>query len=446
MKRCLLPVSLLFILCACSSPDLSPSLSSSAIEKVRFNALISCLGDTPLPASLMNESAFTVVDYFGEPASLGNSDLGASKLQDPWCLLTVDVTSSSPDEAFDRLSDVLNTEPGVWLRNLSQESKQYGQDQGVQSFDPDCDDLVEINNEASAALPLNISDLRPMLGVHNPDLTGKGSTIAVFDSGVRQPKKFVAASEVASFSRNFLGHDYPAADPKRHDIVDTFDCSQTPYQDKHGSLVTEIISTLAPGADQIMFKVCDDDGTCPSSSIAKALLLLSNDYENFPRIDIVNMSFGANLTQEDPVLRAILERMTGMNYETLIVTSIGNSAGAAAHYPADYHYLNYGMIPVAAAKKVAQGGAWQLAEFNTQPVLERTKTSLLAAPGVRLRLAQGNPEGVTGTSFAAPVVAAMAAVERQHRPRHNTTAISLHMNLLEHAQPLGEFKFVQFND
>jgi len=90
--------------------------------------------------------------------------------------------------------------------------------------------------------------------------------------------------------------------------------------------------------------------------------------------------------------------------------------------------------------------AWQLAGFNTRPVTERKGLDLLAAPGVRLELAQGTPEGVTGTSFAAPVVSAMAALERQHRPLFNTTGLSLHTNLLNSAKPFGTFKLVQFSD
>lgn len=446
MKRGLLPVLLLFALCACSSPESSPSLDSSSVEKVRFNALISCLGDKSLPSGLTDENAFTVIDYFGEPASLGHPDLGASKLQDPWCLLTIDVTGSSADEAFDALRHVLNTEPSIWLRSLSPESKQYGQDPGVHSFDPQCDDVAAMDTEASDALPLNAADLRSQLGVHNPDVTGEGTTIAVLDGGVERPWRFRNASDVAGFSRTFLTPDYLSAGDKRFDIKDRFDCAQTPHQDGHGSLVTEVISSVAPGADQIMFKVCDDSGTCPSSSIAKALLYMSNDYENFPKIDIVNMSFGGNLAQ-DEILRQLLERMIGMNFETLIVASVGNSADAPAHYPADYFDLHHGIVPVAAAKKVAPSqDAWQLAEFNTQPIMERKGTSLLAAPGVRLRLNRGNPKGITGTSFAAPVVSAMAALERQHRPLHNTTGLSLHTNLINSAKPFGTFKLVQFND
>ena len=445
MKRYLLSVSLLFFLCACSSPDTSP-LSTSNVEKARFNALISCLGDKPLPASLTNENAFTVVDYFGEPASLGNSGLGASQLQDPWCLLTVDVTGYPADEAFNILSDVLNTEPTIWLRTLALESQSYTQDRGAHWFDPDCDDLAAMEAEASSALSISADSLRSQLGVHNPDVTGEGVTIAVLDGGVGQPWKFRNASKVAGFSRNFLSPDYPGASNKRSDIKDRFDCDQTAHRDGHGSLVTEIISSVAPGADQMMLKVCDDNGACPSSSVAKALLLLSNDYENFPKIDIVNMSFGGNLAQ-DEMVRQLIERMIGMNFETLIVTSVGNSADAPAHYPADYFDLHHGIIPVAAAKKVAPAqDAWQLAEFNTRPVMARKGPDLIAAPGVGLELNRGNPEGITGTSFAAPVVSAMAALERQHRPLFNTTALSLHTNLLNSAEPFGTFKLVQFND
>lgn len=442
MKRYLLPASFLLCLCACGSPDLT-SLSTSAVEKVRFNALISCLGDAAQPADLIEDETFEVIDYFGEVASLGHPDLGKSQLGDPWCLLTVDVQGYSADEAFRKLKDALDTEPDVMLRVLSRESKRHKQDRGLRSFDPGCRDLGEFNQEASSALPIEVRDLRAQLGVGNSQLKGQGITVAMLDGGVQQPD-FTKRSRAASFSRSFLAPDYPTASGTRHAIEDGFDCEQTPYKDAHGSLVSEIIRSIAPDANQVMFKVCDDEGYCPDSSIAKALLYLSNDYRGFPTIDVLNMSFGGDLAQEDLILRALLERMTGMNHETLIVASIGNDTGASNHYPADYYDLHKGMIPVAAAKKTGQ--EWQLAEFNPPAVIDHTQEKMLAAPGVRLKLTQGNPEGVTGTSFAAPVVSAVAALERQHRPAYNTTAMSLHMNLLNQAGTLGAFKFVHFRE
>ena len=440
----LLPVSLLLLLCACSSPNLSPSLSTSAVEKTRFNALISCLGSATQPAKLIDNEAFRVVDYFGEVASLGHRNLGKSQLDDPWCLLTVDVQGYPADEAFLKLKAALDTQPKIILRLLSRESKQYEQDRGVRSFDPSCGDLKEIDQEANAALPILASGLRARLGMSDPQLSGQGMTVAVLDGGVRQAG-FTKSSRAAGFSRSFLGTDYPTASTTRHDIADRFDCKETPYRDAHGSLVSEIIRSVAPDANQVMFKVCNDAGYCPDSSIAKALLYLSNDYQNFPKVDVVNMSLGADVTQEDPILRALLERMTGVNYGTLLVASLGNNMGAPNHYPADYYELHHGLIPVAAAKETAKN-SWQLADFNSKALLERSRASLLAAPGVRLKLTQGNPAGVTGTSFAAPVVSAVAVLERQRRPLQNLTAVELHINLLNSAKPLGDTKLVRFSD
>lgn len=443
MKHYLLPISLLFLLCACSSTELSPSLSTSAVEKTRFNALISCLDDTAQPADLIDNRAFEVVDYFGEVASLGHPQLGKSQLDDPWCLLTVDVQGYPAAEAFLELKAALDMHPKIMLRLLSRESKEHGQDRGAHSFDPGCEDFTEADTERGAALPIRVSSLRTRLGVRDPQLLGQGTTVAMLDGGVQQAD-FMNFSHAASFSRSFLGTDYPSASITRHELQDGFDCEQTPYSDAHGSLVSEIIRSIAPDANQVMFKVCDDEGYCPDSSIAKALLYLSNDYQNFPKIDVLNLSFGGNLDKEDLILRALLERMTGMNHETLVVASIGNDAAAPNHYPADYYDLHHGLIPVAAAEQVS--GAWQPAAFNPRAVLERCQAQALLAPGVRLKLSGGNPEGVTGTSFAAPIVSAVAALERQRRPLQNQTATELHLNLLNNAKPIGEAKFVQFGD
>ena len=419
-------------------------MSTSAVEKTRFNALISCLGSAARPAELVADRAFSVVDYFGEVASLGHPGLGKSQLGDPWCLLTVDVQGYPADEAFRKLKAALDTQPKIMLRLLARESGQHEQDRGVRSFDPGCKTLTEVDIEASAALPTSVKGLRARLGVSDSQLSGQGVTVVMLDGGVRQAG-FTKASRAASFSRSFLGKDYPTASTTRHDLADRFDCKETPYRDAHGSLVSEIVRSIAPDADQMMLKVCNDAGYCPDSSIAKALLYLSNGYQNFPKVDVINLSLGADVTQEDPILRALIERMTGINYGTLLVASLGNNAGAPNHYPADYFELHRGLIPVAAAKETAKD-TWQLADFNSRALLERSRASLLAAPGVRLKLTQGNPAGVTGTSFAAPVVSAVAALERQRRPLQNLTATELHLNLLGSAKPMGETKFVQLGN
>ena len=103
-----------------------------------------------------------------------------------------------------------------------------------------------------------------------------------------------------------------------------------------------------------------------------------------------------------------------------VITSNGNGPNAPAHYPAGYSSgtPTPGSLDniVAVAASARKNGAWSMAGFNTRNAeifAPGTNVCVQTATGFRCDpTATTQPEniGTTGTSFAAPVVAGMAAL------------------------------------
>jgi subtilisin family serine protease len=262
-------------------------------------------------------------------------------------------------------------------------------------------------------------------------------TIAVIDGGTE------TGSSISGVSRQFVETDYPNLNPNVSDSQDNFDCSQTSYVDGHGKLVTGIIKTVAPEAKIIMLKACNKDGLCSISSIAKALLYLRNRYSGFPTVDVVNMSFGGLPKTGDPISQAIIMDMKLSQPGTLLVASVGNTRDASNHFPAALSLQNNTLLPVAATKLIS--GGWSLASFNTCTVLIEAGIEPFGAPGVNLLISDGyGTRNITGTSFAAPIVSAMAALKRQNNPVGLKSGSSLLQNLRNTAQNISNFKLVRY--
>jgi subtilisin family serine protease len=397
------------------------------VSKGRINALLECTTSTLIKLQKrLLPSSFKLLDYFGDRRSVSNSSLGVSQHQHPWCLAVVGFKNLATEAALKQL-DLLLT--GLPIVALSPDFYIYSTDPRVRSFDANCSS-DQLTQEAVGVTPVYQDELRSLLGVGHSTITGRGVTVAVLDGGVRQADTFLQRPGFAKLSRRFLENDYPVPSAKASDIEDDFDCKDTPYVDGHGSLVTRIIQTIAPDASVIMLKVCDKEGLCLTSSLTKALLYLRNHYQGFPHIDIVNMSFGG-LIGENKVFETLLFDLMQAEPQMFFVASLGNHPDDEAHYPAQYQDYFDSIIGVAAAKALTQPGnvTWKLASFNTQVALHKNPFGFpLAAPGVAVHLDDlGNPGGISGTSFAAPMVTAVAALERQRYPAMSSSDLRLHL-------------------
>ncbi len=384
----------------------------------RINVLLRCaalkdsvnhpdLPESPqVPATI---EGFSVVDYFGNAGSLYHSGLGNSLHPDPWCLMVIGFSAESTEQAIVNLKQRFY-QAGIEIVAIAPDYYIYGNDPGGHSFDTDCSQQGRLALEAAKSKQISEDELRAIVGAQTSSLTGKGVTVALIDGGVANPETFFTSSPEATFSRRFTGTDYLQSDPDALNIQDDFDCSNTPFFDGHGSLVARIVNKIAPSAKLIALKACNFEGLCSTSSIAKALLYLRNNYEGFPKVDIINMSFGGPL-ESNPVFEQILKDLI-TSKDILFVASSGNNPDDKAHYPAQYQSLFPNVVATAALKQINATASWQLASFNTKMVLFSKLDGLpMGAPGVAIKLEGiGSPSGITGTSFAAPVLTGVAAL------------------------------------
>jgi len=398
----------------------------SSATTLHLNALTPCIGGAARIASALSGSGLTLKDYF-EP-----TEMGPARTHQPWCLAVFDAPSG---QTLERTRQILNArlaqQAGLHSFALAEVTPALNTDPGTPSFDADCQNQDALQREASTSLPLALEQLPTVLGGRIDPRAGQGFTVAVIDGGVR-------GQAVARGSRTFLGTE--AANRNPGDITDRFDCAGTPFLDGHGSSVTQIIRTLSPGADLLALKACDDQGRCPTTSVAKALLYLHNRYTLLPEVSVVNMSFGGLPGSGDPVIAAILRDMSNTLPNTLFLSAAGNVRDAAGHFPADLLREVNTLVPIAAAKRVLNAPGWVLADFNTWATWANKNIVPLAAPGVRLRLRLDNVDReLTGSSFATPVAAALAA----NKHHAGESAVEMAVELRRDAQNLGGFLLTQ---
>jgi subtilisin family serine protease len=157
---------------------------------------------------------------------------------------------------------------------------------------------------------------------------------------------------------------------------------------------------------------------------------------------VVNMSLGGPLRNS-----AMFRALQYMQDRVLVVTSGGNGFAAPGHYPASFssRLPNPGLLSnviSVAASGYNSAGVWGAAGFNT-----RSNASLFA-PGINLcpasmltfRCKNSLPYslddlGATGSSFAAPVVAAIAALYLDNAlPQQSLTPLRLGQCLVNHSR------------
>ncbi|MEZ4608229.1 MAG: S8/S53 family peptidase [Deinococcales bacterium] len=311
----------------------------------RLNSLFYCESDSARTLTESLPSRFSLIDFFGLEAP--HPQLGRSLHRDPWCFASVSFDNVSTDQAIQQLYNAM-LDAGIIVLAISPDFYVYGSDPVGRSFDTECSQQGRLSREASSAVKLSENLLRTLVGASRSPYQGRGSTVVIIDGGVSDANSFLRAKPSSYLSRSFLESDYPRRSANYQAITDDFDCVETSFFDGHGSLVTRLIETIAPGADIIMLKACDGEGLCSSSSLAKALLYLRNRYQGFPQVDIINMSLGGRLA-ENWVLELLLEEMI-YEQDSLLVTSIGNNPNDEAHFPAQYQEDYYNVIAVAALK------------------------------------------------------------------------------------------------
>lgn len=221
---------------------------------------------------------------------------------------------------------------------------------------------------------------------------GGGVTVLVVDSGVDAAHPDLAGAPVRAWRT-------APCEPAGYRVVadeggDAFG---------HGTAVAAILRRHAPGAAIESLKVLGSDLLASSQRILAALAwAVERGY------DVVNCSFGTSKEAFLPFYKEVVDRAFCRN--VLLVAAADNADFRAPGYPAHF--------PTVLA---TDGGALE------GLALRRREGELVefVARGERVRAAWrgGGWREVTGTSFAAPHLAALAARLRQLRPGWNACQV-----------------------
>ena len=251
-------------------------------------------------------------------------------------------------------------------------------------------------------------------------LTGAGVKIAVIDSGVNAAHEDLAAADITGY--NFLGNE-PYADAAA-------------YGDDagHGTLVCGILAAtagndvgtegLVPDASLLMLRCFSVlGGSANAGSGAKDTIRRAVEYAVEADVDVLNMSIGGtkpSLQELEPVFRQAAD--AGI----LLIASVGNSGGTTQYYPAAFDCVT--------------GVGWLTQDGTISPSSQHNATVFVAAPGQDMygpdwRTTDGYRTD-SGSSFAAPVVAAMAAMAKQADPAIATEAFRVLLS--QSSRDLGE--------
>ncbi len=225
--------------------------------------------------------------------------------------------------------------------------------------------------------------------------TNSGVTLAVLDTGIDAnyplfDVPFLYSSDGVSVSGETSGWDFVNHD---NDFFDDFNLI-------HGTKVSYIINKKLKEAaipHQILpVKVCDANG------IATYFDILCGLNYALPRVHIIQMSLG--WYDDNSYVNSIFNDLVDEFSNVLIVTSAGNSAvnnDVVSHYPSSYPQVN--ILAIAAANTDLS----DIADFSNYGI----NNVDFYAPGEEILFYDlvGIPLPISGTSYAAPLVAAKAA-------------------------------------
>jgi len=215
---------------------------------------------------------------------------------------------------------------------------------------------------------------------HQSNITGDKAVIAILDTGVNH--------NLPDLDDHYItGYDFVYGDGETDD--------QYGHGTKCASIAIaegEMYKGVAPSASYIALKVLNDEGWGNFSDIISALEWLI-DYKNAGnRIDIVSMSFGADLAPLE--LKQVIDELYSKG--VILVAASGNEGSDASLYPARYDSV----IGVGANDIMLN-----VAEFSNGE-------AFVSAPGVQVPVLapDGNIYFGDGTSFATPHVAGVLAL------------------------------------
>jgi hypothetical protein len=210
-----------------------------------------------------------------------------------------------------------------------------------------------------------------MMGTRPAGATGAGMIVAVLDSGISQG----------------LSPEVDARVLLRADFSDSIAEEAT----AHGATVADVVLQVAPDAWILDAKVGDEHGLNTNQVVNGIVWAVNNG------ADVLNMSFGSPTPSEAE--KVAIDWAVGRG--VVVVASAGNDAASSGSYPAKYPNV----LAVGALDSQSR-----VASFSTPGAYVDAW-----AAGVDVPVFRGQ-DFATGTSFAAPHVAGLAALVAQRKP------------------------------
>jgi subtilisin family serine protease len=152
---------------------------------------------------------------------------------------------------------------------------------------------------------------------------GKGTTVAVIDTGAQLDHPALAANFKRVNRYDFVDND---TDPSDRPVGKDADCDgDKDEMVGHGTHVAGIVDITAPEAKIMPLRVLDTEGYGNVFTIAKAVYFAEQN-----RADVINLSLGS--PSRSKLLQEVIEDATANG--VVVAAAAGNSNSLLAHYPA----------------------------------------------------------------------------------------------------------------